>query len=44
VAQAPIKRQVLSVMKFGSTVLFVENVQSVMEFYKKAFGMVESHV
>ena len=29
-------------MKFGSTVLFVENVQSVMEFYKKAFGMEEA--
>ncbi len=26
-------------MKFGSTVLFVENVQSVMDFYQKAFGM-----
>lgn len=26
-------------MKFGSTVLFVDNVQSVLEFYKTAFGM-----
>ena len=29
-------------MKFGSIVLFVENVRSIMEFYKKAFNMEEA--